>query len=268
MFEALRDLYRHRHLVTELTRREHADRYLGHWIGGMWAFLNPILLYGLYAVLFTVVFPSRLPESGSTLVGFLYILCALVPWVASAEVINRSVHSIVSNASLVRQVVFPLEVLPYQAVTMPLLNFSIGLLLCLGLLAAYEPERLLVALPLGALAILLHLMFLAGLAFLFASLGVFARDLKDLLGFFTGAGLFLAPILYFPEVIDRMPDVLRFIIAANPFTAMVHTYRDALFHGGFNHPGAWILMAFAAPLTLSLGYACFDWLKPQFAEAV
>lgn len=265
---ALRTGWRHRELLLELTRREIFDRYLGQVIGGAWALLHPLLTSGLHCLLFTVVFPSRLGGEASPWQAVLYLAIGLAVWLASAEVLNRAVEAMTGNAALVRQVAFPLEVLPMRAVASVTLSFLVGLGVALLLAVLVRPPSLLGLLVLLPLAVLLHAALLFGLAYLLATLGSFLRDTREVVGFVAGVGLFVAPVLYVPEVVERMPALLRGLMLVNPFSHVIATYRDALFQGGVTAPVSWLVSAGLAATLLTLGYRAFAWAKPHFAEQV
>ena len=52
---------------------------------------------------------------------------------------------------------------------------------------------------------------LLGIAFFISSIGVFLRDIKDIIAMYTLVGLYLAPIFYF---IEWVPKKLSFLIAS------------------------------------------------------
>lgn len=112
-----RRVYTHRRLLLEMTRRDLTDRYAGQVLGALWAVINPVLTISVFVVIFGVIFRVKAVSLG---VGTLpqdhtlYMLSGLIPWLVAADVIGRSPSLIVGQASLVKQVVFPLEVLPVK----------------------------------------------------------------------------------------------------------------------------------------------------------
>lgn len=265
----LHTLVKRRALAYELARREILDRYLSQWIGGAWAILHPLLIMWLYVTLFTVVFPARLDGyDGGIWAGVTYLLAGLCCWLFSAEVLNRSTTAIHDSSSLVKQVVFPIEVIPVKTVFVATFSFVVTFLALIVVIAIHRPQVLLSAAYLAPTAILLHFFFLLGVSYLLSAIGAFVRDLKDAIAFFSAAGLFLAPILYFPQTLEGMPRALQIIITYNPFSHFVWMYQDSLMFGEILHPRSWAVGAILAVATPVFGHALFRRLSPQFGDVV
>jgi lipopolysaccharide transport system permease protein len=105
------------------------------------------------------------------------MMSGLVPWLVTADVLGRSSAIVSSQASLVKQVVFPVEVLPVKMVLATLPTFLIGFagLLMYGLAVGRTSPALLLY-PLAALPLYL---FLIGVGFAFSAVGVFLRDIRE-----------------------------------------------------------------------------------------
>jgi lipopolysaccharide transport system permease protein len=261
-------LTRHRELTWEMTRREIRDRYAGQALGVFWAIGHPILLMALYVFVFAFVFPTRLetaPDMPRSLV--IYILSGLIPWMAFAEAMSKGTSVITGQAALVKQVVFPTEILPVKAV----LACFITQLLATGVLLLYmlaTEHRLPVTLALLPLLFLLQLLAMIGVNYLLSSIAVYFRDLREVVQVFLTAGVFLAPIFYLPTWVERVNPLFRLILEANPFTHLVWCYRDALFYGSIAHPGSWAVTAGLSGLVFYGGYRVFRKLKPTFGDAL
>ena len=78
---------------------------------------------GVYIFVFAYVFGMRMGESSETSLDYTtYLLSGLIPWLTFADVLNRSCNSVTSNASLVKQILFPVEILPIKTVAAALVN--------------------------------------------------------------------------------------------------------------------------------------------------
>lgn len=268
MPELFADLWRRRALLGELSVRELKDRYIDHALGGLWAVLSPLLTCLLYLYLFTVVFPVRLGVAFEGMASLIWLLSGLTMWLAVTDVMGRSLGAITGAPSLVRQVVFPVEVLPAQVVVTAAPAFAVGLAVVLGLVAYDRPQVLAGTVWMLPLALLLMAVTLTGLSFLLASLAPFTRDLREVIGFLSSAGLFLAPILYFPPTIEQLAPGLRLVLELNPFTHLLACLRDALFHGSMTAPVSWLVAGGFAVVMAILGASLFQRVRPHFAEAV
>jgi lipopolysaccharide transport system permease protein len=116
MRSVLETLIRHKMLLRETSKQDIADRYAGQTLGMLWAFIHPILTMLVFLFLFAFVLRMRIPESAQIAQGWggyvMYLLAGLVPWISQQEIMNRSVAAITSSSNLVKQVIFPLEILP------------------------------------------------------------------------------------------------------------------------------------------------------------
>jgi len=263
----LRSILSHnRELVRELARREVAERYAGTALGSVWAVVTPLLTMGIYVGLFGFVFPTRFGGDGSPWLGAALILSGLVPWLAVADCATRAPGMLLSHRALVRQVVFPVEVLPAKSVLATLVPQVVGTVvgLAIALLSA-GPSPLLALLPELWLA---QLALMLGLMLLLATLGVWIRDLREVVSFLANVGLYIAPILLLPQVIDALPRAAAWLIAANPFSHMVWCFHDAVVHQRFAHPWSWLVFPLFALAVLAAGARLFTRLKPAMGEAL
>src|SRR5262249_27291682 len=111
----------------------------------------------------------------------------------------------------------------------------------------------------------LHLMFASGIAWVFSSVGVFVRDLKDVVTIFVTAGMYILPIVYLPQWV---PAIFRPFILFNPFSPMIWVYQDTFYYGRIEHPIAWLIFSVFAVLAFGFGFRAFIVLKPQFGRVL
>ena len=252
-------------LTWELAKRDVSDRYVGQMLGSIWSLAHPIFLMALYVFIFTTIFPARFDDLERFPRSYtVYILSGLVPWLTFQEVLHRSVVVITQNASLVKQIVFPIEVLPVKTVLGSFASQIIATVV-LALVCLVFGDGLnwwWLGLPvLWALSLLA----MTGASYLLAALGVYIRDLKDVLQVFVTANLFLQPILFTP---DRIPESLRFLLYLNPFSYLTWCYQDLLYYGRIEHPFAWICLLILSVLIAWCGVATFNHLKHWFGDVL
>jgi lipopolysaccharide transport system permease protein len=253
-------LTRHRALLIELTRREMKFDRIGLLPGMAWQIGFPILLVGLYIFLFSTIFQARNGPLGPGSV--LYILSGLVPWLFTADVLGRSSAAIVANAPLVKHVLFPVEVLPLSVISASLLSFAIQTVILLGVSTVEgggSRWMLLMALPL----IGLHIIALVGISMALSAIGVYLRDIGEVVRIVLAIGLFAAPILY---PLAALPRAAQIVLLANPFTHMVICYQDVFFQGAFVHPGSWSVFAVFAVFMFALGASIMRRARIYFAN--
>lgn len=262
-------LVRYRELIWELTKREISERYAGQMLGAIWAIGHPILLMALYVFVFAYVFPTRQAMAGEMARSYVvYILAGMIPWITFAESMNKSTGVIVGNSSLVKQVAFPLEILPVKGVLSSFVTQLAASTILIGYSLWVDDGGLPATVALIPILFSMQLLAMIGVAYLLASVTVFIRDVREITQVFTAAGLFMAPILFLPDWIDRAWPPLSFVLHVNPFSHLVWCYQDALFFGTILHPVSWAVTAILSFATFYVGYRVFRKLKLMFGEAL
>ena len=265
LWGAVYTMFKHRGLVSAMTGRELTDRYAGQVLGGAWAFIAPALTMTVYIVVFTFIFKGRLGEVDDPAAFTAYALSGLAPWLTLSDVLGRSVGVVVSNGNLVKQIVFPVEVLPMKIVFAALPTLFIGLTAAIiaGVISGVmDWQRLGIYLP---AAIASYFLFVAGMAYLVSSFGVFLRDLKDIITFLLGIGLFLNPIIYPP---GGAPEWLQASFEYNPLANMFFCFHYAVV-GDVGQPShIWIVFPIFAVVIFMLGWRAFRFLKPAFGNVL
>lgn len=260
-------LTRYRQLTWEMTKREVSERYAGQVLGILWAVGHPVLLMALYVFIFAYVFPTRLGLGSDMPRSYVvYILAGLIPWITFAESMNKSAAVIVGNAGLVKQVAFPLEVLPVKTVLASAVTQLVATPILLLYALVLDPLGLAWTTWLLPVLFTLQLLAMIGVAYLLASITVYVRDLREIVQVFTTAGLFLAPILFLPAWLESASRPLLWVLYLNPFSHLVWCYQDALYFGRFAHPASWVLFTLFSIGTFYGGYRVFRKLKGIFGD--
>src|SRR5215471_10559134 len=194
----VRNLWKHRELIAQLTRREITQRYQGTYLGVFWSFLNPFLMLLIYTFVFSVVFQAKWGDvNRPTDVGqfALTLFAGLIPFNVFSEVVTRAPSLIVQVPNYVKRVVFPLEVLVVVALGSALVHslisigiLLVGIVLCMGFLAPTAVFLPLIYLPLILLCL--------GLGWFLSSLGVYVRDIGHTVIIVVQMLFFMTPIFY------------------------------------------------------------------------
>lgn len=259
----IRSLGRRRELILELVRRELRDRHTGQVLGVLWAYGHPLILMLLYTVLFAYVFPARFGSGAQVADYSVNVFAGIMSWLAFQDILGRASTIMLGHGSLVKQIVFPTEVLPIKTALASAIPYSVGLVFVLFYAAWHETLTAFAAMLIPI--ILLQILAMAGLAFFLSAIGVFFRDLRDIVTVFCTINLFAQPILYNPFATPR---VLRAIFYANPFSYAVWCWQDALFYGMFRHPLAWVLFPLGSLATLAVGFVVFERSRHHFGDAL
>lgn len=254
---------RHRELTWAMTKRDVSDRYAGQLLGSVWAIGHPLVLMAVYVFVFSYVLRVKIGGTLELPLDYtVYILSGLIPWLAFLESMTKATAVITSNASLVKQVVFPIEVLPVKSVIASLIPPAIATLVLGGyVLVTHGSLPWTYALLPGLFA--LQVIAMIGVAYLLSSVAVYVRDLKDVVQVFGLVGLYIIPVFYLPS---WAPKVFAPFLYANPFSYMIWCYQDALYFGRFEHPLAWLVFPATAAIGFFGGYAVFRRLRTRFGN--
>ncbi|MCP1750210.1 ABC transporter permease [Bradyrhizobium elkanii] len=259
----LGSVHGHRELVAELVKRELRDRHTGQLLGALWAYGHPLLLMLMYSLLFAYVFPTRVGSSGGHPDFAVNVLIGIVSWLAFQDLLARSTTILTAHASLVKQIIFPVVVLPIKTAIASALPYSIALLFTIGYAAVSGTLTFMVLTVPFLIAI--QLIAMTGVALMLSALGIFFRDLRDIVTIFCAVNLFAQPILFNPYV---TPSWMNWVFHFNPFSYQVWCWQDALYFGAFQHPAAWIVFPLGAVSCLAIGYAVFSRLQHGFGDAL
>ena len=253
----------HRQLTWEMTKKELTDKYAGQVLGTIWILGHPLIMIAVYIFLFVIVYRARIPEEMQLELDMTaYLLTGLLPWMAFQESMGKAGTAIVKEENLVKQMIFPIEVLPVKTVLVSMTTQFITMSL-LFLYIALKCRTLHLTMLLVPVLVIFQLMAMIGLAYLISSVGVFLRDIKDIVQVFCFTGVFLMPILYLPE---QVPAVFRPVLYLNPFSYMVWCYQDAIFFGRLEHWWAWPVFISMSIAIFYVGYAVFYKLKHMFGN--
>jgi ABC-type polysaccharide/polyol phosphate export permease len=244
-----------------MVRREIGARFAGSSLGGLWSLIHPVIMLGLYTLVFSYIYQVRKINGEYSFTEFVF--CGLWPWLAFQEACLRSVTAIVDNANLVKKLQFPSELLVVSVVLASFLSQGIGFLLFLIILMAWKGTLSVVSLILLVVPVGLHIALAVGLGMLLACGNVFFRDVGQL----TAAGFtvwfFLSPVVYAPSLI---PASLQTILRWNPVAPILELYRSLILSQSFTVSIELVYSAVLTVLLLWAGSVVFRRCRGFFAD--
>lgn len=224
-FEAIdfAELRRYRDLFYFLVRRDIKVLYAQTVLGFSWAILNPAVQIILFTVIFGKV--ANIPTDG--IPYFLFSTVAIIPWTYMSEAMIHSSQSLVSEQGMLGKVYFPRMIYPLTPVLSKLVDFTISLVLLIGVLIFYKvmPTWNMLLLP-----IFVGYMVLipAGIGMWLSSLAVRFRDIKFAMSFIIRLLIYTAPVLY---TASSIPTEYRFLYSLNPIVGVIEGFRVCLLGG-------------------------------------
>lgn len=263
--EITKSLWRYRELTQALIKRDILGRYKGSILGVFWSFFHPLFMLAVYTFVFSIIFQARWGEGSDSKAEFALVLFAgLIVFNFFAECINRAPTLILSNSNYVKKVVFPLEILPWVVIgsamfhsLTSLIVWFLGYTILIGI-----PQATVILLPIA----FLPLIFLTiGISWFLASLGVYLRDMSQVVSILTTILMFLSPIFYPASAI---PDSAKSILLINPLSPALEQVRGVLMWGELPSFQNWFIYFVLNSLVAWLGFAWFQKTRKGFADVL
>ncbi len=259
------DVFRYRELLGNLFRRDLQAKYRGSALGVLWTVANPVMLMGVYLLVFGVVWPSPFAQGGHYP---LFLLSGLALWTFFAAAVQSATRSMLDNANLIRKTRFPRQLVPLSVVFAHLVSFAamLGILLVINFVALSRVRATeWLAIPLA----LLFVGVVAGLGLLFASLNVLFRDVEFIVAALLVPWFFLTPILYGLDTVSAKHQTAEEVIHwVNPLSPAVEAVRAPLFDGTLPHWTDALYLVVACAASLALGAFVFSRIDDQIAIEV
>lgn len=259
----VRDLLTYGDLLRNLVVRDLKVRYRDSVLGFGWSLLNPLLMMGVFTLVFQVLANTDPIERYP-----FFLLSALVPWLFTQHAVTSAMRSVTSNAQLIKKVYFPRELLPISAILASFINFMLAYAV-FWLVAIPFGVGTSLAMALIPLNMLLHLIFVLGLGLLLAAVNVFLRDTEHIVEVGLLAWFFLTPIFYAMSIVPNAVflgfDIHRWVFTLNPMATLVTNYRYAFMWGFFPIRHTLVTVVIAIGL-LGIAWWVFRRLSARFAE--
>lgn len=263
--EMVASVWRNRSLIRALIKREVLGRYRGSALGILWSFFNPVFMLAVYTFVFSVVFKARWSAGSDSKTEFALVLFAgLLIFNLFSECISRAPGLILANVNYVKKVVFPLEVLPWvslgSAVFHTLISFGVWLLFYLVFFGM--PKLTLLLFPIVLIPLLF---FTIGLSWVLASLGVYLRDVAQIISMVVTVLMFLSPIFY---PVSALPEKYQILLHLNPLTLVIEQARNVLIWGKSPAPELFTVYLVISTVIAWVGFAWFQKTRKGFADVL
>jgi lipopolysaccharide transport system permease protein/teichoic acid transport system permease protein len=262
-FRFLADIWRARRIVFELSKADFRSRYLGSYLGLLWAFIHPLVTILIFWFVFEVGFKSQ-PVQNFPFI--LWLMAGIIPWFFFSDGLSGGCYAVIESSFLVKKVVFRVSVLPLVKI-LPVLAihvFFLGVMLLIFALYGYLPglHTLQVVYYMFALFVMA-----LGLSWLASALVVFVRDVGQLVKMVLQFGFWITPVFWAPQI---LPEKYRFVVQLNPLHYIVTGYRESLIDQVWfwEHPLTTLYFWIVAALVFAGGAIVFRRLRPHFADVL
>lgn len=219
----LSEICNYRQIVSQLVMQQLLTRYRRTIFGYLWTVLNPLLMMGITALVFSHIFRFGLRDYA------IFLLAGTVPWTLFSSTLVQAGASIVGNEGLLKKIYIPKVIFPVATSTGILLD-SLFSLCALFVIAFFVGAKISVALVFLPVAFALLYVFSLGLSFALAVIIVYFRDMQHLIGVMLQAWFFVTPIMY---QIDAISPKLQKVIVLNPMLYFIELFRAPIYASQF-----------------------------------
>jgi lipopolysaccharide transport system permease protein len=261
LFTSFKLIYDYRKILFAIIKDGLKTRYAGSMLGLFWLILYPLLFLGVYAVIYIFIFKVRL-QILNPYEYVLLIFCGLIPFLSFAEALGTGTQSVVGNSQIIKNTLFPIDLMPVRDVFISQAVQVVGLIMLF--IISFVLHKLG---PMSVFVLLVwffQIMFTIGLIWIFSSVNVFMRDLGYIVAIINLILMMISPIAYTE---DMVPQALRMFLRFNPLYYLIMLYQKLIL---FNELDLRKLVVFGAVavITYVAGYHIFSKLKLLFADQV
>ena len=214
--------------------------------------------------LFTFIFGVVLNTTHKEYPYVLFFYSGVLPWTFFSGAANFAVTSLSGNFNLVTKIYFPREIIPLSGVAINLIDYLIGFIVYLFLVAIYRTPLTWNFLWIVPLVVLLVL-YTTSISLLLAALNVYYRDVKMASAFLLQFLFFATPVIYSIDSVDNRWKLLLFL---NPLTFIVESMRRVTIEGRGVVPWQMALETAGVLLLYFLVYRIFTRIERAFADVI
>jgi len=258
------DLTNKKDLIYILVKRQIRQKHVGSLLGYFWSFYAALLPVVSYVLVFFFIAKIRPPGVQGPWEYFLFVFSGILPWLFFSKIATEGSDLINSNLDILKQAIFPVEILSVVSATENLVNFFIQLCLFM-IFFALSAKLITLKLLLLPVFILLLYLFCLGISWLFSILGYFLRDLKDIVSSSLQFLIFLTPVVYTK---DQIPAAAHWVFDLNPITHVIQSLRDILYNDRIQNPESMVIFATLSLITFFLGLLAINKVKKSIGDMV
>lgn len=255
-------LSKFRMILFKTSTNDIRARFAGSLLGVVWLFLYPLLMLGAYSAVYVYIFKVRFELFNSN-EYVLLIFCGLIPFLGFSEALGTGTPSVVANSSLIKNTLFPIDLIPVKAVLISQVTQVIGffyLLIALGITGKLTLWSLITPIIWS-----MQILFTIGLIWILSSLNVLFRDIQNFISILVLLLMMLSPIAY---TSDMVPDNIRPFLGINPLSYFISAYQDSLMLGKMPDVSTLLTITLLGLFFFIIGYWFFSKMKKVFVDSV
>lgn len=255
-------IYKYRDILMRTSWSDIRAKYAGSVLGLFWLILYPLLLLAAYSFVYIFIFQSRF-ATFSTVEYVMLIFSGLIPFLGFTEGIAVSIPSISANSALVKNTMFPIDILTVKSIIYSQCTQVVGMIILIIALAISGKLTFwaILVVPIW----LCQLMLGIGLGWILASLNIYFKDLQNIVTLITIFLMMVSPIAY---TIDMIPEFLVPFLKLNPLYYFIMAYQDSMVIGCYPRGNVLNYIVIISISIFILGYWFFEKMKSVFADNI
>jgi len=260
----IKHVIKSRNLLFTLSYTDFKEQYLGSYLGVFWAIIRPALFIAVIWFIFGIGFKSKPTTNGAPFI--LWLLCGFVPWFFFVQAVNKSMNAIVTNAYLVKKIVFRVSILPLVKILSSLYIHIVFIMILFSIFILYgfKPNIYWLQIP---FYIFCSILLILGLGWLTSSLRVFIKDVSEIIGVIIQFGFWVTPIFWSMDII---PEKYHLLVKLNPMYFIIEGYRNSLINNiwFWENSSSAVCFFIITSSILVTGAITFRRLRPHFGDVL
>ncbi len=248
--------------ILEMTRRDFVERFAGSVLGSLWLVIWPLVNMFVYIVIFGKFMGARLPGTTDVSAYGVYLAVGLIPWMSFANTVTRSSSIFIDKKGVISKVNTNLPALLVYVNLSEIVTFLISLVVIFVILLfkGWSFNSHLLILP---FVYYLQQVFALGIGLLAASLTVFVKDVREILGIVLQLWFWFTPIIY---VIDIVPDIVKKVMTFNPMLPIIDAFHKIFVYNAYPDFIPLFVLTVVAHCIFFFSYATFRYLEKDIRD--
>lgn len=257
MLTDIKNIWKFKDMIYELTHRELRGKYKGSVLGFLWTYINPLAQMIVYYFVFSQIFRSGIEQF------HIYLIVSMFPWNMFTGGVMQGLGSIRYQGDLVKKVYFPRQILPMVSLTVNCINMLISFVIIYSILLITGWGINLEIQPWLLLVVVLEYFFSLGLALMLSAVEVYFRDVEHIISVLIMIWMYVTPMFY---SLDTVPEKFLPAFRCNPMLYIIGMYQQILYHKLAPEPEYLIKAVICAAVSMAIGWTIFTILEKRFAE--
>jgi len=262
--EYLAEIWRRREFAVTVPLGELRAQNQDTVLGQLWHLVNPLMLIGIYYLIFGVILQVEARRGVDAYLPFLIVGVIVFNYTRSSA--QAGARMIVKNRKLVQSINFPRAILPISALVSETVSYAYALPMMLILVTLVDggPTPMVSWLLLLPITVL-QAGFNLGISMIVARLSFHFRDVQQFLPYLLRLYLYVSGVLI-PINADLIPnDALRTILQINPMYSIIEMARAAVL-GSQVSPFVWWAGPSWCVVILLLGFWYFRRAESEYGR--